>query len=130
MSFAFKPKKQALNWDQVVRADLGSIIETTDIQGLEKLLGNIADAQLAKEDLLKFGDKNITKLFKVGQLSVEYLLFVQQYSDANLANSQQLYTEDAQIATELEKEALKLRQEYLNLKSDIKLKRHTLDAYE
>ena len=130
MSFAFKPKKQALNWDQVVRADLGSIIETTDIQGLEKLLGNIADAQLAKEDLLKFGDKNITKLFKVGQLSVEYLLFVQQYSDANLANSQQLYTEDAKIATELEKEALKLRQEYLNLKSDIKLKRQTLDAYE
>lgn len=130
MSFAFKPKKQALNWDQVVRADLGSIIQTTDIQGLEKLLGNIADAQLAKEDLLKFGDKNITKLFKVGQLSLEYLLFVQQYSDANLANSQQLYTEDAKIATELEKEALKLRQEYLNLKSDIKLKRHTLDAYE
>ena len=130
MSFAFKPKKQALNWDQVVRADLGSIIQTTDIQGLEKLLGNIADAQLAKEDLLKFGDKNITKLFKVGQLSVEYLLFVQQYSDANLANSQQLYTEDAKIATELEKEALKLRQEYINLKSDIKLKRHTLDAYE
>ena len=88
MSFAFKPKKQALNWDQVVRADLGSIIQTTDIQGLEKLLGNIADAQLAKDDLLKFGDKNVTKLFKVGQLSLEYLLFVQQYSDANLANSQ------------------------------------------
>jgi|LauGreDrversion4_2_1035121.scaffolds.fasta_scaffold49839_7 hypothetical protein len=66
MSFAFKPKSQALNWDQVVRTDLKSLIQSTDLQALEQLLSNITDAQLSKADLVKFGDKNMTKLFKVG----------------------------------------------------------------
>ena len=75
MSFAFKPKKQALNWDHISKTDLKQLIQTTDLVQLESLLANITDAQLTKEDLIKFGDKNLTKLFKVGQLSLEYLLF-------------------------------------------------------
>jgi hypothetical protein len=44
MSFAFKPKNQALNWDQVVRTDLKMLIQSTNLQALEQLLGNITDA--------------------------------------------------------------------------------------
>lgn len=44
MSFAFKPKNQALNWDQIVQANLPEIIKNTDILALEQLLANITDA--------------------------------------------------------------------------------------
>ena len=47
----------------------------TDISQLEKLLQNIANAKLNKHDLKRFGDKNMIKLFKVGQLTTEYLLY-------------------------------------------------------
>ena len=47
----------------------------TDISQLEKLLQNIANAKLNTHDLKRFGDKNMIKLFKVGQLTTEYLLY-------------------------------------------------------
>ena len=64
-----------MNWDQIAKTDLKQLIKSTDLASLELLLANITDSQLTKEDLIKFGDKNLTKLFKVGQLSLEYLLF-------------------------------------------------------
>lgn len=44
MSFAFKPKKQALNWDQIAKTDLKQLIKTTDLASLELLLENITDS--------------------------------------------------------------------------------------
>jgi len=75
MSFAFKEKTEALDWDAIARADLDNIVLTTDIESLESILQNVANAKLTRSDLKKFGDKNMIKLFKVGQLTTEYLLF-------------------------------------------------------
>jgi len=50
------------------------VIKTTDIVYLEKILQNVANAKLSRADLKMFGDKNMIKLFKVGQLTTEYLL--------------------------------------------------------
>lgn len=75
MSFAFKEKTEALDWDAIARADLDQIAQTTDIEGLESILQNVANAKLTRTDLKKFGDKNMIKLFKVGQLTTEYLLY-------------------------------------------------------
>jgi hypothetical protein len=38
MSFAFKEKTEALDWDAIARADLDHIIKTTDIDSLESIL--------------------------------------------------------------------------------------------
>jgi hypothetical protein len=75
MSFSFKEKTEALDWDAIARVDLDRIAQTTDIDGLESILQNVANAKLTRSDLKKFGDKNMIKLFKVGQLTTEYLLF-------------------------------------------------------
>lgn len=130
MSFAFRPKNQALNWDAVAKADLPSLIKTTDVGQLESHLANVANAKLSKEDLAKFGDKNLIKLFKTGQLSIEYLLFMQQYSEAQLAHAQSQHRAAADKASALEKEVLRDRQTVLNLRADCKLKWESLNAYE
>ena len=75
MSFTFKQKTESLNWDMLAEADLDHIIQTTDITQLEHLLQNISNAALDKQDIRRIGDKNLIKLFKVGQLTLEYLLF-------------------------------------------------------
>ena len=97
---------------------------------LEALLANVANAKLNKEDLAKFGDKNLIKLFKTGQLSIEYLLFMQQYSEAQLAHAQSQHRAAADKASALEKEVLRDRQTVLNLRADCKLKWESLNAYE
>ena len=61
----------------LAEADLDHIIQTTDITQLEHLLQNISNAALDKQDIRRIGDKNLIKLFKVGQLTLEYLLFAQ-----------------------------------------------------
>ena len=38
-------------------------------------------SQLSKDDLKILRDKNLIKLFKLGQLTTEYLLYQQQYMD-------------------------------------------------
>lgn len=47
----------------------------TDIDKLERLLQNLTFSQLEKSDLKRVKDKNIIKLFKLGQLTTEYLLY-------------------------------------------------------
>ena len=51
-----------------------------DISLLEKLLGNVSMAKLEKEDLKVMRDKNVIKLFKLGQLTNEYLLYHLNYT--------------------------------------------------
>ena len=66
MSFSFKPKNEAINWQQVRDTDLTHIIAANDVAALEGPLGNLTNATFSKEDLRKFGDKNMIKLFKLG----------------------------------------------------------------
>jgi len=42
---------------------------------LEKLLANLTMSALSKEDLKILKDKNLIKVFKLGQLSTEYLMY-------------------------------------------------------
>ena len=76
MTFAFQPKTENLNWDMMAEADIDRITTRTDVAYLEQLLQNISNARLEKADLHRIGDRNYIKLFKVGQLSLEYLLFL------------------------------------------------------
>ena len=51
------------------------MIREVDIDRLERMLQNATYGLLEKSDLKRIKDKNIIKLFKLGQLSTEYLLF-------------------------------------------------------
>ena len=66
-------------------ADIDRIIKNTDVPYLEQLLQNVSNARLEATDLRKIGDRNFIKLFKAGQLSLEYLLFLQSQSEFQLS---------------------------------------------
>ena len=66
-----------MDWHLMEEVDLDKIIRTADIPKLELLVQNLTYARLEKEDLKRIKDKNILKLFKLGQLTTEYLLYTQ-----------------------------------------------------
>lgn len=52
---------------------------------------NVTMAKLTKKDLKSLKDKNLIKLFKLGQLSVEYLLFSERYYSKVASQMQTTY---------------------------------------
>jgi zinc finger protein DZIP1 len=50
-----------------------------DLRSLESLLQNITYAKVEREDVERFGDDNFVKLFRLSQLSIEYLIYTQNY---------------------------------------------------
>lgn len=87
MAFSFQPKTESLNWDQMASVDVTRVAQQTDIATLEQLLQNLSNARLTGDDLRKIGDRNYIKLFKIGQLQLEYLLFQQAQAEFQLSAS-------------------------------------------
>jgi hypothetical protein len=54
---------------------MDKVIREVDIDKVERLLHNVTYSQLEKPDLKRIADKNVIKIFKLGQLTTEYLLF-------------------------------------------------------
>ena len=130
MSFSFQQKTETLNWDMVTHADIDQITQNTDITRLEHLLQNISNAKLENTDLRRIGDKNVIKLFKVGQLTLEYLLFAQQQSEHQLDFAEQQYKHQLASCKALEEKVKTRQKTIINLKGDLKVKRQTLKTYE
>ena len=73
--FSFAQKTQKLDWNYIESVDVSQLIERKDIRQLESLLANITYANISKGDLKQIRDKNLIKLVKTGQLSIEYLIY-------------------------------------------------------
>lgn len=62
-----------------MNADVDKIMSEVDLRALESLLQNITYSLLDREDLERMGDAHIVKLFRLSQLSIEYLIYTQNY---------------------------------------------------
>jgi hypothetical protein len=78
-NFSFQEKSAKLNWQQIEEIDIQKMMNNTDLETLEGVLSNLTYSQLDKDDLKRIKDKNLIKLFKLGQLSTEYLLYSHKY---------------------------------------------------
>lgn len=62
-----------------MNADVDRIATEMDLRSLESILQNITYSQLDREDLERMGDAHFVKLFRLSQLSIEYLIYTQNY---------------------------------------------------
>lgn len=58
-----------------MNVDLDRVVKEIDLQTLETLLSNVTFASLDREDVDRLGDAHFVKLFRVAQLTIEYLLY-------------------------------------------------------
>jgi zinc finger protein DZIP1 len=58
-----------------MNVDLEKVAKELDLSTLEGLLNNITFANLDKEDLDRLGDAHFVKLFRISQMTIEYLLY-------------------------------------------------------
>ena len=58
-----------------MNTDVEKIISSVDLGQLEGLLQNLTYANLDREDLERIGDAHFIKLFRLSQMSIEYLIY-------------------------------------------------------
>jgi len=62
-----------------MNTDIDRIATEMDLRSLESILQNITYSHLDREDLERMGDAHFVKLFRLSQLSIEYLIYTQNY---------------------------------------------------
>jgi glycerophosphoryl diester phosphodiesterase len=75
--FQFSQKSDHIRWNELEELDIDQMQKRTDLHKMEKVLSYATYAKLRKEDLDRIGDPAMIKLFKLGQLTMEYMQFTQ-----------------------------------------------------
>jgi hypothetical protein len=89
--FKFAEKRAKLDWRSLEEANVDQMIKDADVARLERHLQNVTYANIDKADLKRINDKNILKMFKLGQLATEYLLYTQGVAESIADQRQREY---------------------------------------
>lgn len=82
-SFSFQQRRGQLDLRALSKIDLEKLIQEVDIDALQSVLENITFSQISSDDLNLYSEDSFIRLFRISQLTMEYLLHVQDL----LANS-------------------------------------------
>jgi zinc finger protein DZIP1 len=75
--FYFDSRRVRIDWRLLHSLDLGQIQIRTDLDALSRVLDLIAYGDLEAEDVRNLSETNFLKIFRLAQMIVEYLLYVQ-----------------------------------------------------
>ncbi|KAF0690560.1 Aste57867_18047 [Aphanomyces stellatus] len=129
-SFSFRQRRGKIDSRAIAQIDLNRVVRETDIDTIQCQLENLAFSDVTLQDFNQYSDEYFLKLFQVAQLTVEYLLSVQE---SLVAHSQDLERQCGEVRTEckmLADENDKIDSEVCLLKQDIKQKQNTISTYE
>ncbi|TYZ57542.1 hypothetical protein PybrP1_005414 [[Pythium] brassicae (nom. inval.)] len=129
-AFSFRQRAGKLDTRAIARLDLERIVATTDIDAIQRHVENLAFADVTIEDVQHYSDVYFLKLFQIAQLTLEYLLNVQ---DSLVTHSESVETQCDQLLDEcrlLESENGVFEAEIAGLKKDIRHKQRTMATLE
>ncbi|XP_014472281.1 PREDICTED: zinc finger protein Dzip1 isoform X2 [Dinoponera quadriceps] len=70
-----------VDWNRISAIDIDRVMRERDFSTIDENINNVIDYCLENEYDVKILDSNFVKLFRLAQLSVEYLLYCKQYLD-------------------------------------------------
>jgi len=76
-TFSFRPRRGKFDLRSLNRLDVDRIAACVDVDALQRHLENLVFASLTEEDLAAHSDQAVIKGFRLAQLTIEYLLNVQ-----------------------------------------------------
>jgi hypothetical protein len=129
-SFFFQQRRGKLDMRSLARVDIERVIEECDVGTLQVHLENLTFADLTTDDMTSYTDEHFLKLFRMSQLTIEYLLNVQN-ALLTYSRSVEEETEKLKAAADEGERRLKSRHSKVNsLKRSLKQQRQTLKTYE
>lgn len=108
--------------------DIDRLIRERDFSSIEENINNVIDYSLESEYDVKILDSNFVKLFRLAQLSVEYLLYCKQYLDHSVIILKDELRQKIEQNVSMKKEITTLEDTIKNLKDKSKEKRKLIEA--
>ncbi|CAM9926974.1 unnamed protein product, partial [Phaeothamnion confervicola] len=129
-AFYFQARSGKLDMRSVGRVDIERVVRDVDVDTLQLHLEGIAFCDVTEDDLRLYSDDCFLKLFQLAQLSLEYLLHVQ---DTLAASLETLAAKHGALAAELgrgHEQYRALHEAARRLKREVRQKRRTIHKYE
>ena len=128
--FYFQQKRIKLDLRSLSKLDLNRIVRDVDLDSLQSQLENIAFGQLNEDDLRFMTDQHIIKLFKISQLTIEYLLYAQEQLTTSLHGLATKYADKKRTLLRKREEMNCLNESSKTLKKQLQLKKKGIDTLE
>lgn len=114
----------------ILKVDLERVVRETDIDILQAFLENLTFSNLREDDLRFMTDQNVIKLFRISQMTIEYLLFAQDRLSSDLHELSVKYTLKKRNLLKKRKEFVDLQESVKHLKGELKSKRKGITTLE
>jgi len=108
--------------------DVDRVIRERDFSTIDQNINNVIDYCLESEYDVKILDPNFVKLFRLAQLSVEYLLYCKQYLDHSVIILKDELRQKIEQNISMKKEITTLEDTIKNLKERSKEKRKLIET--
>ncbi|XP_063224043.1 cilium assembly protein DZIP1 isoform X2 [Bacillus rossius redtenbacheri] len=79
MGFSFHLRRGRVNWHKIDAIDVDRLIQERDVATLQENLASIINYSLDAEYDVKILDPSFVKLFRLAQLSIDYLMYSEQH---------------------------------------------------
>eukprot|EP00826_Nyctotherus_ovalis_P032460 TRINITY_DN2616_c0_g2_i3.p2 TRINITY_DN2616_c0_g2~~TRINITY_DN2616_c0_g2_i3.p2 ORF type:complete len:419 (+),score=155.57 TRINITY_DN2616_c0_g2_i3:1531-2787(+) len=123
----FQEKTGYVNWQLIAKADLESLQRTGDLSLMQTYAQGLIYSQLRKEDVQRIGNDTFVKLFKLSQLAVEYLLYVQDLLESTARAADMEYLQLQKQCMEAEAVAKGQRDKIAKVKKRVHKKKKALE---
>lgn len=104
LPFRFRPRKEKVDWRRIHAVDIDHVVSQLDVDVLQEHINTVTFCSLDAEQCQRCQspmDLTLIKLFRLAQLSVEWLLHCQEFLTLNLQTAEEKLT-----AADVEREKL------------------------
>ncbi|XP_012537939.1 zinc finger protein DZIP1 [Monomorium pharaonis] len=117
-----------VDWNRIGAIDIDHVIRERDFSTIDQNINNVIDYCLESEYDVKILDPNFVKLFRLAQLSVEYLLYCKQYLDHSVVILKDELRQKIEQNVSMKKEIATLEDTVKNLKERSREKRKLIET--
>ncbi|XP_018402622.1 PREDICTED: zinc finger protein DZIP1 [Cyphomyrmex costatus] len=117
-----------VDWNRIGAIDIDRVIRERDFSSIDQNINNVIDYCLESEYDVKILDPSFVKLFRLAQLSVEYLLYCKQYLDHSVIILKDELRQKIEQNINMKKEIAALEDTVKNLKERSKEKRKLIET--
>ncbi|XP_059169975.1 cilium assembly protein DZIP1L-like isoform X2 [Physella acuta] len=116
--FSFRKRVERMDWRKIASVDIDHISRTLDFTTLQENIMNITFCNLEAEMDIRSIDPNFVKLFKLAQLTIEYLLHSQEYLAGLCASFEEKSKLSEQEVEKVKEEIATLQKELTEVKKE------------
>ncbi|GFO28330.1 Zinc finger protein dzip1 [Plakobranchus ocellatus] len=128
--FSFRKRVERVDWRRIASVDVDTIARTLDFTTLQDNIMNITFCNLESELDIRSIDPNFVKLFKLAQLTIEYLLHSQEYLASLCASMEEKSKQSDQETEKVKAELETLQKEVAEVKKESHKRKKLLIAQQ